>query len=89
MAERLTVEVIICTTFLNRHIVAILCTEQWIHFRGGEITIVKKLIGRSQGESSPFVVSEWTKKAVRKSESDTGTTTTRDAAPKAGKGVTE
>lgn len=41
IAERLNVDVIIDTSFLNLHVVLIFCTEQRIRFRRREVTIVK------------------------------------------------
>lgn len=43
VADRLAVEVIIGTAFLNRHLLAILCTQQRIRFRDGEMAIFKQI----------------------------------------------
>lgn len=40
MDERLSVDVIVGSAFLNLHVLAILCTEQRICFRNGELPIV-------------------------------------------------
>lgn len=54
MAERLTVEVIIGTAFLNHKVFAILCTEQRIRLKRGELTIVKQLSGLSQEGNAQY-----------------------------------
>lgn len=67
IASRLVVEVIIDTEFLNGHVLAILCTEQRIRFRSGEVPIVRQLTrDREEGEKqNPFASQNWTQERTR------------------------
>lgn len=44
---RLAIEVLIGTTFLKLHVIAILFTDRKIRFRNGDVPIVKQLTGGS------------------------------------------
>lgn len=68
VVDRITVEVLTGTEFLNEHVIDILCTEQKIRFRNGEVPIVKQLTGVSETYLTPFLVRNWTKTAIREIE---------------------
>lgn len=52
VVERIAVEVIIGSEVLNHKVLAILCIEQWIRFKNGELPVVKQLSGSSQDGNS-------------------------------------
>lgn len=64
-ADRLAVEVLIGKAFLNKHVIAILCTEQNIRFSNGDVPIAKKFFGGSDNGLTLFAVKQWTKAVTR------------------------
>lgn len=64
VAERVAIDVIIGAAFINHYVLVILCTEQRIGFKKGQLSIVKQLSGPLQEENSQYFDTGWTPTAV-------------------------
>lgn len=65
IAERLAVDFIVGTLFLNRHVIVILCGEKKVQFRTETVPIIILHRGRKDPDSFPGPSSKWVQARTR------------------------